>query len=145
MHGFKRFLLRGNLVDLAVAVVVGAAFGTMVKSMVQDLLTPLIAAIGGQPDFSALRFTVHHSVFRYGDFINALIAFVVVACALYFFIVLPFSKLLETWMPTPQEPAPTATCPHCKSTIAVDAAACAFCTRDVEPQLVGAGPVSHRR
>jgi large conductance mechanosensitive channel len=135
MDGFKKFLLRGNLVDLAVAVVVGAAFGTLVKSLVADLLTPLIAAIGGQPDFSRLQFTLHGSVFHYGDFLNALIAFLIVATALYFGVVLPVGKLLEHWKPSPAAPVRTSPCPHCRSEIALEASVCAFCTRDVVPDI----------
>lgn len=95
LEGFKAFLLRGNVVDLAVAVVVGAAFGALVASFVADLLTPLIAAIAGKPDFSALAFTIHHSTFRYGRFVNAVVSFVVVATAVYFVVVLPLGKLAE--------------------------------------------------
>jgi large conductance mechanosensitive channel len=138
MDGFKKFLLRGNLVDLSVAVVVGAAFGTLVKSLVEDLLTPLIAAIGGQPDFSRLHFTLHHSTFRYGAFLNALIAFLIVATALYFAVVLPVGKLMEHWKPSPAAPVRTTPCLHCRSEIAREASVCAFCTRDVEPVRAGA-------
>ncbi|HEY3604856.1 MAG TPA: large conductance mechanosensitive channel protein MscL [Sporichthyaceae bacterium] len=144
MEGFKKFLLRGNLVDLAVAVVVGAAFGTLVKSLVADLLTPLIAAIGGQPDFSRMHFTLHGSVFQYGDFLNALIAFLIVATALYFGVVLPVGKLLEHWKPSPAAPVRTSPCPHCRSEIALEATVCAFCTRDVEPVTASADDRSDR-
>lgn len=93
--GFKEFLLRGNVVDLAVAVVMGAAFGAVVSSLVADLLTPLIAALAGKPDFSALTFTVNHSTFRYGHFINAVISFLLIAAAVYFVVVLPLARLIE--------------------------------------------------
>lgn len=131
MGGFKKFLLRGNLVDLAVAVVIGAAFGAIVTALVKDLVTPLIAAIGGKPDFGKLAFTVHHSTFMYGDFLNALITFVIIAAVIYFFVVMPFSKLLERYKPAPDEPAPLKDCQHCASSIPAVASVCAFCTRDV--------------
>src|SRR5579885_3412161 len=92
---FKEFVLRGNVVDLAVAVVIGAAFGAVVTALVKDLITPLIAAIGGKPDFSKLSFTVHHSRFPYGDFINAAISFVILAAVIFFFVVKPINTLIE--------------------------------------------------
>jgi large conductance mechanosensitive channel len=95
LKGFKEFIMRGNVVDLAVAVVIGAAFGAIVTKLVADLITPLIAAIGGKPDFSQLSFTVHKSKFLYGDFINAVISFVIIAAAIYFLVVLPLNKLAE--------------------------------------------------
>jgi large conductance mechanosensitive channel len=131
MSGFRKFLLRGNLIDLAVAVVIGAAFSAVVTALVKDLVTPLIAAIGGKPDFSKQHFTVHHSMFLYGDFVNAVIAFVLVAAVLYFFVVKPFSRLLEYFNPTPSEPAKTRECPHCASSVPIKASVCAFCTRDL--------------
>jgi large conductance mechanosensitive channel len=131
MQGFKKFLLRGNLVDLAVAVVIGAAFGALVTKLVADFVTPLLAAIGGKPDFAALSFKVNGSKFLYGDFLNALIAFVILAAVIYFFVVMPFSRLLERFKPTSAEPAPVKDCVHCYSVIPVPATVCAFCTRDV--------------
>jgi large conductance mechanosensitive channel len=95
LKGFKEFILRGNVVDLAVAVVIGAAFGAIVTKLVADLITPLIAAIGGKPDFSKLSFTVHKSKFLYGDFINAVISFVIIAAALFFLVVRPVGTLME--------------------------------------------------
>ena len=95
LRGFKDFIMRGNVVDLAIAVVIGAAFGAVVTKLVEDLLTPLIAAIGGQHDFSQLTFRVHGSVFKYGDFINAVIAFLFIAAAIYLVVVLPLNKLAE--------------------------------------------------
>ena len=94
MKGFKQFLLRGNVVDLAVAVVIGAAFGAVITAFVKDLLTPLIAALVGQPDFSSLSFTVNNSRFLYGDFLNALVAFLLIAAAVYYFVVLPVNALV---------------------------------------------------
>jgi large conductance mechanosensitive channel len=95
IKGFKEFIMRGNVVDLAIAVVIGAAFGAVVTALVADLLTPLLAAIGGQPDFNALTFTVNHSKFFYGAFINAVIAFLFIAAAIYFVVVLPLNKIAE--------------------------------------------------
>jgi large conductance mechanosensitive channel len=127
VSGFRKFLLRGNLVDLAVAVVIGAAFATLITALTKDFITPLLAAIGGKPDFSALAFRVNKSTFHYGDFINALIAFVILAAVLYFAVVLPFSALLERFKPTPEEPAPVKECPECLSSIPAAARKCAFC------------------
>jgi large conductance mechanosensitive channel len=95
IKGFKDFLMRGNVIDLAVAVVVGAAFTALVNSLVKDIITPLIAALAGQHDFSNLTFTIHQSTFRYGDFINAVISFVLIAAAVYFVVVLPMNKMAE--------------------------------------------------
>jgi len=131
MSGFKKFLLRGNLVDLAVAFVIGAAFAGLVTGLVKDLITPLIAAIGGKPDFANLYFTVNNSKFLYGDFINLLISFLILAAVMYFLVVLPFSGLLERFKPTPEAPASVIDCPHCLSSIPAAATVCSFCTRDV--------------
>jgi len=133
MGGFKKFLLRGNLVDLAVAFVIGAAFAALVTGLVKDLITPLIAAIGGKPDFANLTFTINHSKFFYGDFLNLLISFLILAAVIYFLVVMPFSSLLERFKPTPSEPAPVQECPHCLSSIPQAAVVCAFCTREVAP------------
>ncbi len=129
MKGFKQFLLRGNVVDLAVAVVVGAAFGTVVAAFVKDLLTPLIAALVGKPDFSAFYFDVNGSRFLYGDFINAAIAFLLVSAAVYFFVVLPINTLIQRYRkaPAPADPT-TKKCPECLSEIPIAARRCAFCT-----------------
>jgi large conductance mechanosensitive channel len=130
MKDFKAFLLRGNLVDLAVAVVIGVAFGAVVTAFVGDLITPLIAAIAGKPDFSSLTFTINHSTFRYGDFLNALISFVIIAAAVFFAVVKPVNAL--TARRKQEEPA-TRACPHCLSEIPVAASVCSSCTRDVQP------------
>ena len=127
MKGFRDFVLRGNVVDLAIAVVIGAAFGAVVAAFVKDLVTPLIAAIGGKPDFSALNFTINNSKFLYGDFINALIAFVIIAAVIYFFVVKPYTSLMERFKPAPT-PAPVQDCPFCTSSIPVAATRCPFCT-----------------
>jgi len=126
--GFKQFVLRGNVVDLAVGVVMGAAFGTVVSGFVKDLLTPLIAAVVGKPDFSALKFTINGSQFLFGDFINAAISFVLVAGAVYYFVVLPVNTLLARVKKEPPVDPTTKKCPDCKSEIAIDAKRCAFCT-----------------
>ena len=131
MAGFKKFLLRGNLVDLAVAVLIAGAFGALVVALTKDFITPLLAAIGGKPDFSKLYFSINGSHLLYGDFINAVIAFVILAAILYFFVVVPFGKLLDRYKPAPDDPAPLQECPHCISSIPAAATVCAFCTRDV--------------
>jgi large conductance mechanosensitive channel len=133
LRDFKTFLLRGNVVDLAVAVVIGAAFGALVASFVADLLTPLIAAIAGKPDFSDLSFTINDSTFRYGRFINALIAFLLVAAALFFFVVRPINALMERRKTEPPIDQTTRQCPECLSEIPVGARRCAFCTAELEP------------
>ncbi len=131
MSGFKKFLLRGNVVDLAIAVIMGAAFGAVVTALVKDLLTPLIAALFGKPDFSALTFTINNSRFLYGDFINAIIAFILIALTVYYFVVLPINALIDRFQPHPASPAPTRKCPECLSDIPVEARRCAFCTAEV--------------
>jgi len=133
MNGFKKFLLRGNLVDLAVAVVIGAAFGALVNSLVKDLITPLISAIDGNPDFSNLYFTVNGSRFKYGDFINAAISFLIIALVVYFFVVAPMAKLLERM--SREEAATHTDCPECRSEVPVEATRCAFCTTPLTPTV----------
>lgn len=140
MKGFKQFLLRGNVVDLAVAVVVGAAFGTVVSAFVKDLLTPLIAALFGKPDFSAFFFDLNGSRFLYGDFINATIAFLLVSAAVYFFVVLPINTLIQRYRkaPAPADPT-TKKCPECLSEIPIAARRCAFCASVVGEAAATAG------
>jgi large conductance mechanosensitive channel len=128
MKGFRSFLLRGNVVDLAVAVVMGAAFGAVVTAFVKDLLTPLIAAVAGQPDFGRLYFTVGSSRFLYGDFLNALIAFLLVAAAVYYFVVLPFTSLMARFRPQRADEPVTKRCPECRFEIPADARRCGHCT-----------------
>lgn len=135
MSGFKKFLLRGNLIDLAVAVVIGTAFAAIVTALVKDMLTPLIAAMGGKEDFSTLTFTINKSHFKYGDFLNVLIAFVLIAVVVYFFVVIPAGKLLEHFKPTPDSPPATKDCPHCLSKVPAAASVCAACTRDLVKTL----------
>ncbi len=130
---FKTFLLRGNVVDLAVAVVIGAAFGAVVAALVADLITPIIAAIFGSHDFSNLTFTINHSVFRYGHFFNAVLAFVTVAAAVFFFVVVPLNRLLQRARKEPTPDPTTRKCPECVSEIPIDARRCAYCTSEVAP------------
>ena len=128
LQGFKKFLFRGNVVDLAVAVVIGAAFGAVVTSLVTNVFTPLIAAIGGKPDFSNLSITINHSKVMYGTFLNALISFVMIAAAVYFFIVAPMNAFLERRKKGEAPPDPTTRkCPECLSEIPIAARRCAFC------------------
>jgi large conductance mechanosensitive channel len=131
MKGFKSFVLRGNVVDLAIAVVIGVAFGAVVTALVKDLITPLIAAIGGQPNFGNLAFTVHHSKFSYGDFINEVLAFLILAAVVYFLVVLPVGKLLS--MNKKTEAATERDCPECLSSIPLAATRCMYCTATVPP------------
>jgi large conductance mechanosensitive channel len=133
LKGFKQFLMRGNVVDLAVAVVIGGAFGAVVAALVKDLLTPLIAAIAGKPDFSAIVFTVNGSKFLIGDFINAIVAFLLVSAAIYFFIVAPMNMIIERRRrgEAPADPT-TKKCPECLSEVPIAARRCAFCTQPLE-------------
>jgi large conductance mechanosensitive channel len=130
MKGFKQFLMRGNVVDLAVAVVMGAAFGAVVTALVKDLITPLIAAIGGKPDFSNIKFTVNSSQFLIGDFINALVSFVLIGVAVYYFVVLPMNTLMARLRRGEAPPDPTTKkCPECLSEVPIAARRCKFCTQ----------------
>ncbi|HEX9115111.1 MAG TPA: large conductance mechanosensitive channel protein MscL [Anaerolineae bacterium] len=134
MSGFRKFLLRGNVVDLAVAVVIGAAFGAVVTALVKDIITPILGIFGGLPDFAAWSFTINGSKFMIGDFINAVLAFVVLALIIYFLVVMPVERLMERFKPAPvAEPATTRECPQCLSKIPKAASRCAFCTSPVEP------------
>ena len=133
MKGFRGFITRGNLVELAVAVVIGTAFTTVVTAIVADLITPLIAAIGGQPNFSTLTFTIHHSMFKYGAFINAVLAFLIIAAVVYFLIVSPMAKILARMAKAVE--VTTRDCPQCLSTIPMAAHRCSFCTEKVSPVI----------
>jgi large conductance mechanosensitive channel len=124
---FKAFILRGNVLDLAVAVVIGAAFGAIVTSLVENIITPIIATIGGQPDFSTLTFTVNNSEFRYGAFINSLISFLIIALVIFFLIIKPMNALMAKVSPPAAEGEP-AVCPECFSAISPDANRCPNCT-----------------
>ena len=131
MKGFRDFITRGNLIDLAIAVVIGLAFTAVVTALVADLITPLIAAIGGKPDFSGLTFTVNHSTFRYGLFFNAVISFLIIAAVLYFLIVSPMAKVTARFAKKVE--ATTRDCPECLSSIPIAATRCMYCTTVVAP------------
>jgi large conductance mechanosensitive channel len=133
MKGFKAFLLRGNVVDLAVAVVIAVAFGMVITAFVKDLVTPLIAALFGKPDFGALTFTINNSKFLYGDFINAVVSFVIIAAVIYFFVVVPYTALMARARKEPPADPTTKKCTECLSEIPKDARRCAFCA---QPQPV---------
>jgi len=131
-QGFKQFVLRGNVLDLAVAVVIGGAFGAVVTALVKDIITPIIAAIFGKPDFSAIVFTVNESKFLIGDFINAVVTFLLITIAVYFFIVMPVNTVMARLRRGEPPPDPTVKkCPECLSDIPIAARRCAFCTSPV--------------
>jgi len=135
LRDFKTFLLRGNVVDLAVAVVIGTAFGALITALVRDLITPIIALIFGKPDFSALSFTLNSSHFLYGDFINYVIAFVSVAAAIFFLVVQPMNAVLRARQRTKADPeADSRPCTECLSDIPKLARRCAYCTSIQEPE-----------
>jgi large conductance mechanosensitive channel len=131
MGGFKKFLLRGNLVELAVAVVIGATFSGLVQALVKDLITPLIAAItgGGGPDFAQYAFKVNGAEFKYGDFVNNLLSFVIIASVVYWLVVMPMTRLIGFF--DRDKKAAEKECPECLSDIPVDARRCAFCTAEL--------------
>ena len=131
---FKAFILRGNVVDLAVGVVIGVAFGAVVTALVRDLITPIIAVIFGKPDFSALTFTINGSTFHYGDFINALIAFLSIAAAVFFFVVKPVNMLMARRKTQPDVDSETRPCTECLSDIPRPARRCAFCGSEQTPE-----------
>jgi large conductance mechanosensitive channel len=130
---FRSFVLRGNVVDLAVAVVIGAAFGAVVSALVKDLVTPIVAAIGGKHDFSTLAFAINGSRFAYGDFLNAVISFLIIAATVFFLVVKPVNLLMERRKTEPEVEADTRSCPECLSQIPAPASRCAFCTAEVPP------------
>lgn len=135
LKGFKDFILRGNVVDLAVGIMIGAAFNGVVSALVKDLMTPLIAAVFKQPDFSTLVFTVNGSKFAYGDFINNVISFLILALTIYFFVVVPINRLSARLKKGPPPEATTKVCPECLSSIPIKAIRCAYCTAQL-PQPV---------
>ena len=137
---FRAFILRGNVIDLAIAVVIGAAFGAVVASFVADLITPLIAAIFGKPDFGGLTFEINGSIFHYGAFLNALITFLTVAAVIFFLVVKPMNALMARMGRGAEAETPSRECPYCMSSIPVTATKCAYCTSEVEP----APPASER-
>ncbi len=132
LKDFKAFILRGNVVDLAVAVVVGAAFGAVVSALVKDLITPLIS-IPGKANFQDLHFTIRHSVFAYGDFLNTIISFLSIAVAVFFFVVVPVNALMSRRKTEPDVESTTRDCPECLSSIPRAATRCAFCTAQSTP------------
>jgi large conductance mechanosensitive channel len=131
LKGFRDFVLRGNVVDLAVAVVIGAAFGAVVNSLVSDIINPLIAAIVHKPNFSYLVLELNGGKITYGNFINAIIQFLIIAAAIYFMVVLPLQSLLKKFHPTKAEPPKTRPCPQCLSDIPLAATRCSHCTQPV--------------
>jgi large conductance mechanosensitive channel len=131
---FRDFLLRGNLLEVAVALVLALAFTALVTSLVEDLLTPLIAAIIGRPDFSGLTFTINESAFRYGEFLNALVSFVLIAAALFFFVIKPADAIIQRTR-RGEAPVGIMQCPECMSEIPENARRCAFCTSEVAPAV----------
>jgi large conductance mechanosensitive channel len=133
LKDFKAFLLRGNVVDLAVAVVIGTAFGLVIKALVADLITPIIALIFGQPSFENLSFTINSSHFLYGDFINSVFSFVTIAAAVFFLVVQPINALMRRRKTEPDVESETRACTECRSQIPVEARRCAFCTSPQEP------------
>jgi large conductance mechanosensitive channel len=138
VKGFQKFLMRGNLIDLAVAVVIGTAFTAMVTAIVSDIITPLIAAIGGKPNFGGLTFTIHHSEFKYGLLINAIVSFLIVAAVVYFLIVAPATRL--TTRLSRHHEATERDCPECLSSIPVKASRCMYCTAQVDPAAPAIAP-----
>ena len=128
---FKQFLLRGNLVELAVAIVIGVAFGDVVKALVSDFITPLIAAIFGKPDFNALSFTINGSKFAYGHFFNQLLSFVIIAAVIFFLVIKPVNYLIARSRGEPPPDPTTRNCPFCISVIPIQATRCSFCTSEV--------------
>lgn len=128
LKGFRDFILRGNVIDLAVAVVIGGAFGSIVTALVKDLITPLIGAIGGTPDFSGLVFTINNSQFRIGEFFNAVISFLIIAAVIYFLVVLPMNSIVRRIKSGDKIDPTEKTCPECLSLIPAKATRCKFCT-----------------
>lgn len=135
VNEFKAFILRGNVMDLAIAVVIGAAFGAVVLAAVKDLITPLIAAIGGAPDFSGIYFTINHSRFLIGDFVNALISFLIIAAVIFFAVIKPLNYLMaHKKQAMPPDPT-TRACPYCISEIPLAATRCMYCTQEVPAEV----------
>lgn len=133
LKGFRAFILRGNLVDLAVAVVIGTAFTAVVTALVRDLITPLVAAIFGEPLFDTLSFSINGSRFAYGDFLNAALTFLIIAAVVFFLVVKPVNLMMARLRTEPDVDTPTRGCPECMSQIPVAARRCAFCTSEVPP------------
>jgi large conductance mechanosensitive channel len=129
--GFRKFLFRGNLIDLAVAVVIGVAFNAVIQALIADIITPIIAAIVGKPNFSSLSFTVNKSHFLYGSFINAVLSFVIIALAVYYIVIFPTTRITE--LATRRKAATQRDCPECLQSIPAGATRCMFCTAEVPP------------
>jgi large conductance mechanosensitive channel len=138
LKGFREFILRGNVVDLAVAVVIGAAFTAIVNGLVTDIVNPLIAAIVHKPDFSAMIFDLHGGKIKYGDFLNAVISFLLIAATVYFIFVLPINALLKKYRPAQAAPPATRPCPECLSDIPLAAKRCSHCAQPVSPASTAA-------
>ncbi len=136
LKGFRDFITRGNLVELAVAFVIGVAFAALLKAFIGDLITPILAAFGGSPNFSNLSFTINNSNFLYGDFIDALLTFLLTAAVIYYFVVLPYQRIRERFDTKPAGAATTRPCPYCISDVPITATRCPFCTSQLE-----AGPI----
>ncbi len=131
MKGFRQFLFRGNLIDLAVAVVIGLAFNAVIQALIADIITPLIAAIGGKPNFASLSFTINKSHFLYGSFINAVLAFVIIAAVIYYLVITPSTRI--TAIATRKKDATERDCPECLQSIPINATRCMYCTAQVPP------------
>jgi large conductance mechanosensitive channel len=131
VKGFRQFLFRGNLIDLAVAVVIGLAFNTVIQALIADIITPLIAAIGGKPNFATLSFTINKSHFYYGSFINAVLGFVIIAAVIYYLVIAPSTRI--TAIATRKKDATERDCPECLQSIPVKATRCMYCTAQVPP------------
>jgi len=131
VKGFREFIAKGNIIGLAIAVVIGTAFTVLVTALVSDFITPLIAAAGGKPNFAALEFTVNHSVFLYGAFINAVLSFLIIAAVIYFLVVAPMAKISARM--NRNQAATERNCPECLSTIPIAASRCMYCTAEVGP------------
>ncbi len=128
LKGFRDFLFRGNIVDLAVAVVIGGAFGAVVNALVKDIITPIIGAVGGQPDFSKITFSINNSKFLIGDFINAVISFVMIAGVIYFAVIIPMNRIMARIKRGEKVDPTEKACPECLSMIPLKAKRCKFCT-----------------
>ncbi|MGB8647223.1 MAG: large conductance mechanosensitive channel protein MscL [Anaerolineae bacterium] len=134
MSGFTKFLMRGNVVELAVAVIIGAAFGAVITAFVKDLITPILGIFGSLPDFAGWVFTINGSKFLIGDFLNNLLAFVIIAAVVYYFVVMPMERAMERFKPEPVvAPETQRDCPQCLSKIPKAASRCAYCTSEVKP------------
>ena len=139
MSGFRKFILRGNVIDLAVGIVIGAAFTSVIQTLVKGLITPIIGVFGGIPDFSDWYFSINNSRFAIGEFINALLSFLIIAAVVYFLIVLPVNALMDRFKPEESLELRKRDCPKCLSKIPYLAERCAFCTADIGPADVPEG------